>query len=96
MSMVSGHGWLRPVSSAVTFVTVPDSPDTVIVDGYGEPAELLLMVTGAVFEKCPNAHVGVGLAVAVAVRVGVHVAVAVAIGVVVIDTVAVGVAGERI
>src|ERR1043166_4361134 len=45
MSMSSGNEWLSPVRVTVTLATVPETPDIVIVDGYGD-AEPLVPLAG--------------------------------------------------
>jgi len=100
MSISSGNVWLTPVRSTVTFVTVPDNPDTAMFDGYGDPAALSLIVIAAGLENALPPHgepVGVGVAefvrvaVAVAVFVGVPLGEAVGVNVGEGEAVAVGV-----
>lgn len=87
-SMSSGNVWPKPVRVTVTFVTFPVNPATEMFDGYGEPAELSLIVIGAEFEKV---FTGGGVPVAVAVAVFVAVFVFVGLGLAVAVPVAVDV-----
>ena len=80
----------------MTFVTVPDRPDTETLDGYGLAGPVVAgIVTGAGFAKLPGVHEGdpvgdadgtfvaveVGVLVEVLVDAGVPVGVSVAVGI---------------
>ncbi len=72
-------------------VIVPVSPNTFILEGYGDAALESLMIIGVRFSKINGGGSGAGLGVCVGVTTGVAVAVGVAVGVGVRVGVAVGV-----